>query len=82
MDRVLLDVPCSGLGTLSRRPEIKWRLKPEDISRLSSAQKRILDAGSRFLKTGGILIYSACTISRDETYDIIKSFLENNRGLI
>jgi len=80
VDRVLLDVPCSGLGTLSRRPEIKWRLKPEDISRLSSAQKRILDAGSRFLKTGGILIYSACTISRDETYDIIKSFLENNRG--
>lgn len=79
VDRVLLDVPCSGLGTLSRRPEIKWRLKPNDILKLSSIQKKILEAGSRFLKPKGILVYSACTISRDETYDIIKSFIEENK---
>lgn len=79
VDRVLLDVPCSGLGTLSRRPEIKWRLKPNDILKLSSIQKKILEAGSRFLKPKGILVYSACTISKDETYDIIKSFIEENK---
>lgn len=79
VDRVLLDVPCSGLGTLSRRPEIKWRLKPNDILKLSLVQRKILQAGSKFLKPEGILIYSACTISRDETYDIIKSFLEENK---
>lgn len=79
VDRILLDVPCSGLGTLSRRPEIKWRLKPGEISKLASAQRKILEAGSKFLKSGGILVYSACTISREETYDIIKSFLEKNR---
>ncbi|MBC7319970.1 16S rRNA (cytosine(967)-C(5))-methyltransferase RsmB [bacterium] len=78
-DRVLLDVPCSGLGTLSRRPEIKWRLKPKDITKLAKIQKSILDNGSRFLKPDGILVYSACTISREETYDIIESFINNNR---
>ncbi|MCX7796966.1 MAG: 16S rRNA (cytosine(967)-C(5))-methyltransferase RsmB [bacterium] len=78
-DRVLLDVPCSGLGTLSRRPEIKWRLKPKDIIKLSEIQRSILSSGSRFLKPGGILVYSACTISKEETYDIIKSFIDKNR---
>ncbi|MGC8971721.1 MAG: 16S rRNA (cytosine(967)-C(5))-methyltransferase RsmB [bacterium] len=78
-DRVLLDVPCSGLGTLSRRPEIKWRLKPKDIENLSKLQKRILESGAKFLKPGGILVYSACTISKEETYDIIKSFIDENK---
>jgi len=78
-DRILLDVPCSGLGTLSRKPEIKWRLRIDDISKLSEMQKKILNSGSKFLKPGGILIYSACTISREETYDIIKSFISENR---
>lgn len=78
-DRVLLDVPCSGLGTLSRRPEIKWRLNLKDIENLSRLQKRILECGARFLKPGGILIYSACTISKEETYDIIKSFIDKNK---
>lgn len=78
-DRVLLDVPCSGLGTLSRRPEIKWRLNPRDITKLSEVQRIILRSGAKFLKPGGILVYSACTISKEETYDIIKSFISENR---
>ncbi len=78
-DRILLDVPCSGLGTLSRRPEIKWRLRPQDISELSKIQRSILNNGARFLKPNGILVYSACTISREETYDIIKSFISENK---
>ena len=81
-DRVLLDVPCSGLGTLSRKPEIKWRVTPSSIGKLISIQKNILKRGRNFVKPGGILVYSACTISRDETYDIIKSFLEENRDFI
>lgn len=79
-DRILLDVPCSGLGTLSHRPEIKWRLKPQDINKLSRIQRSILNNGARFLKPNGILVYSACTISREETYDIIKSFINENKG--
>jgi len=78
-DRILLDVPCSGLGTLSRKPEIKWRLRIDDIGKLAEMQRRILNSGSKFLKPGGILVYSACTISREETYDIIKSFINENR---
>ncbi len=81
-DRILLDVPCSGLGTLSRRPEIKWRLRPQDISELSKIQRSILNNGARFLKPNGILVYSACTISREETYDIIKSFISENKEFI
>ena len=78
-DRILLDVPCSGLGTLSRKPEIKWRLRIDDIGKLAEMQRKILNSGSKFLKPGGILVYSACTISREETYDIIKSFINENR---
>lgn len=78
-DRILLDVPCSGLGTLSRRPEIKWRLKLQHINKLSRIQLSILNSGARFLKPNGILVYSACTISREETYDIIKSFISENK---
>ncbi|MGB9682564.1 MAG: 16S rRNA (cytosine(967)-C(5))-methyltransferase RsmB [bacterium] len=81
-DRVLLDVPCSGLGTLSRKPEIKWRINPSSIEKLVLIQRNILKSGKNFVKPGGILVYSACTISKDETYDIIKSFLEENKEFI
>lgn len=55
------------------------RLNLKDIENLSRLQKRILECGARFLKPGGILIYSACTISKEETYDIIKSFIDKNK---
>ena len=82
VDRVILDVPCSGLGTLSRKPEIKWRVTPNSIEKITLVQKSILKAGERFVRPGGILVYSVCTISREETYDIIKSFLEENKDFV
>ncbi len=65
-DRVLVDPPCSGLGTLQSRPDLRWRASPEAIAELAVQQERILAAGERALRPGGTLLYSVCTISRRE----------------
>ncbi|HAF25605.1 MAG TPA: 16S rRNA (cytosine(967)-C(5))-methyltransferase RsmB [Blastocatellia bacterium] len=77
-DRVLLDAPCSGTGTLRRNPEIRWRISPDDISDLSRRQKRLILNAARVVKPGGRLIYSTCSVERDENEDVVQSFLENN----
>jgi 16S rRNA (cytosine967-C5)-methyltransferase len=77
-DRVLVDVPCSGLGTLRRNPEIKWRIRPADIDDFSSLQKRLLDQAARCLKRGGILVYSTCTITPEENEAVIRDFLSRS----
>ena len=74
-DRVLVDVPCSGLGTLRRNPEIKWRIRPADIDDFSSLQKKLIDQAARCLKRGGILVYSTCTITPEENETVIRDFL-------
>jgi 16S rRNA (cytosine967-C5)-methyltransferase len=74
-DRVLVDAPCSGLGTLRRRPDIKWKRQREDIYQLASIQQEILDAAAAVLRKGGILVYSVCTITREETVEVIDRFL-------
>ncbi len=75
-DRVLLDVPCSGLGIIRRRPDIKWnRKEDEDFSVL---QEKILEEGSKALKDGGILIYSTCSIDKRENEEVIKKFLKKH----
>ncbi|MBE9546868.1 MAG: 16S rRNA (cytosine(967)-C(5))-methyltransferase RsmB [Proteobacteria bacterium] len=79
-DHVLVDAPCSGLGTLRRNPEIKWRLLPEDLKSLPPLQKRILNSAGRYLKSGGTLIYSTCTIMPEENEEVIKAFLSDNSG--
>ena len=79
-DRVLVDAPCSGTGTLRENPEIKWRLKPEDIERLSQVQFRLLQNASEFLKDGGRLVYSTCSIEPEENEHVVEMFLENNSG--
>jgi 16S rRNA (cytosine967-C5)-methyltransferase len=68
-DRVLVDPPCSGLGTLQSRPDLRWRASPEQIAQLAGLQERILAAGERALKPGGTLVYSVCTISAAEVPD-------------
>jgi 16S rRNA (cytosine967-C5)-methyltransferase len=65
-DRVLVDPPCSGLGTLQARPDLRWRTSPERIAALAGLQREILAAGERALKPGGTLVYSVCTLSRAE----------------
>ena len=73
--RVLLDVPCSGLGVLRRKGDLKWRRQPEDIPALALLQAQLLRGAFSALRPGGVLLYSACTFEREETVDVIKRFL-------
>lgn len=79
-DRALVDAPCSGLGTLRRNPEIKWRLLPEDLKSFPPLQKRILKKACKYLKSGGTLIYSTCTITPEENEEVVAAFLSDNPG--
>jgi 16S rRNA (cytosine967-C5)-methyltransferase len=74
-DRVLADVPCSGTGTLSRNPEIKWRLKPEDLADLQARQRGILSSAMDRVAAGGRLIYSTCSLEEEENEDVIEQAL-------
>jgi 16S rRNA (cytosine967-C5)-methyltransferase len=78
-DRVLVDPPCSGLGTLQSRPDLRWRASPEAIVELAALQKRILDAGVGALKPGGTLVYSVCTLSKAEIHEHPQLRLEEVR---
>ena len=74
-DRVLADVPCSGTGTLSRNPEIKWRLRTDDLRDLQSRQLAILRSASAQLAPGGRLVYSTCSLEREENEDVVEQLL-------
>jgi 16S rRNA (cytosine967-C5)-methyltransferase len=74
-DRVLVDAPCSGLGTLRSHPEIKWQRNESDIQRLSRLQAKILRRVVAYLKPGGVLVYATCTLSRAENEQNIEFFL-------
>jgi 16S rRNA (cytosine967-C5)-methyltransferase len=73
-DKVLVDAPCSGTGTLRRNPEIRWRLVPEDIGRFASQQKQILTNAAGVVKPGGRLVYSTCSVEREENEEVIEGF--------
>lgn len=77
-DRVLADVPCSGTGTLARNPEIKWKLKPEDLLDLQSRQIAILKAAMRHVSPGGRLVYSTCSLEPEENEQVIAACLPAN----
>lgn len=79
-DRVLVDPPCSGLGTVSSRPDLRWRASPESIAELAGLQGRILEAAAAALRPGGILVYSVCTISKAEGQDLVDDFLARHPG--
>ena len=74
-DRVLADVPCSGTGTLARNPEIKWRIVPEDLADLEARQLAILSSARAYVVAGGRLIYSTCSMEREENEDVIERWL-------
>lgn len=78
-DYVLADVPCSGLGIIRRKPEIKYKEK-EEFRDLPPIQKKILENASKYVKKGGTLIYSTCTIQDSENIDIINEFLQKNKN--
>lgn len=74
-DKVLLDAPCSGTGTLRRNPEIRWRLSDDDIPAFAENQKRFLANAAAVVKPGGHLVYSTCSVERDENEEVIESFV-------
>jgi 16S rRNA (cytosine967-C5)-methyltransferase len=69
-DRILVDAPCSGTGTLGRNPEIKWRLKPEDLDDLRARQSALLSNALAVLAPGGVLVYSTCSLEPEENEDV------------
>ena len=70
----MIDAPCSGLGDLSHKPEIRWHLEPTSIDELVRTQESILDANAEYLRVGGILVYSTCTLNRKENDNKSKVF--------
>jgi 16S rRNA (cytosine967-C5)-methyltransferase len=74
-DRVLLDAPCSGLGTLRRDPDIKWRLRPEHLPRLATAQAAMLRHAADAVRPGGTLVYATCSSEPDENDEVVDRFL-------
>ena len=79
-DRVLVDPPCSALGTLQARPDARWRASPERVADLVERQARILDTAAAALRPGGTLVYSTCTISPAENERQIERFLARHPG--
>ncbi len=77
-DRVLVDAPCTGTGTLRRNPEIRWRITTRDIFDLSGRQQRILGQSAMMVKRGGRLVYSTCSVEREENEEVVARFLDEN----
>ncbi|KAI0511692.1 hypothetical protein KFK09_012324 [Dendrobium nobile] len=78
-DKVLLDAPCSGLGVLSKRADLRWNRRLEDLGQLKQLQDELLDSASRLVKPGGILVYSTCSIDPEENEERVAAFLLRHR---
>jgi 16S rRNA (cytosine967-C5)-methyltransferase len=79
-DRVLVDPPCSGLGTLQARPDLRWRVREEAATEMARASRQILHSAAAALRPGGVLVYSTCTISPIENEQVIGAFLDSHPG--
>lgn len=78
-DRVLLDVPCSGIGIIRKKTEIKWTKKRKDLKEIVEVQREILENAWEYLKTGGVMVYSTCTLNKEENEENIKWFLSKHK---
>jgi len=81
-DTVLLDAPCSGTGTLRRHPEIRYRLRPDDLTSLAARQGRLLDAAAELLVPEGTLVYSVCSLEPEEGEDAVRAFLDRRGDFV
>lgn len=81
-DRILVDAPCSGLGVIRRKPDIKYTKKAEDFASLQTIQLRLLDEASKLIKPNGLIVYSTCTIDETENQGTVKAFLESHPEMI
>ena len=79
-ERVLVDAPCTGTGTLRRNPEIRWRISAPDIFDLSERQKRILGNAAKMVRPFGTLVYSTCSVEPEENEEVVASFLKENEA--
>jgi 16S rRNA (cytosine967-C5)-methyltransferase len=77
-DKILLDAPCSGLGVIRRKPDLRWKKESDNFIELSKLQKEMLEVASKYVKPGGTLIYSTCTINKTENIMVVRDFLSNN----
>jgi 16S rRNA (cytosine967-C5)-methyltransferase len=77
-DRILLDAPCSGLGVMRRKPDMKYTKKEQDLYQLSNIQQNLLESVSKLLKKGGVLVYSTCTVDREENENTVARFLNQH----
>lgn len=78
-DRVLLDAPCSGLGVIRRKPDLRWKKEPDNFRELAKLQKEMLELASKYVKPGGTLIYSTCTINKTENIMVVRDFLSGHQ---
>jgi 16S rRNA (cytosine967-C5)-methyltransferase len=81
-DRVMVDVPCSGLGTLRRDPDLKWSRQPEDLPRFAAAELQILTNAAGCVRSGGTLVYATCSGEPDENDAVVDRFLDGHPGFI
>ncbi len=79
-DRVLVDAPCSNTGVMRRRVELRWRIEPEEIKRLGQTQIKLLNAAAERVRVGGLLLYSTCSLERDENQAVVGKFLAENNA--
>lgn len=79
-DRVMLDPPCSGWGTAGKHADLRWAKRPEDIVNLSKLQARLIDKAAKFVRVGGTLVYSTCTIMRAENDQVVEEFLQRHKN--
>ncbi len=78
-DRVLVDVPCTGTGTLSKKPDIKWKKDIFDVKKISEHQLKLLQKAASLVEQGGVIVYSTCSIEEEENFQVVKKFLEMNK---
>lgn len=77
-DRVLLDAPCSNTGVMRRRPDLRWRIEEKEIARLSALQLKLLGKAAEFVKPGGVLVYSTCSLEREENEGVVDQFCQTH----
>ncbi|REM33846.1 SAM-dependent methyltransferase, partial [Mycobacterium tuberculosis] len=82
IDRVLVDAPCSGLGTLRRNPDLKWRQSPKSVEELTVKQAAILQSAARLVKSGGRLVYATCSVLPEENEAIAEAFSTANPDFV
>ena len=80
-DRILVDAPCSGTGTLARHPEIRWRLRPEQLQEFHELQCALLTNALAMLRPGGRLVYSTCSMEPEENEGVVEEVLKNDRSV-